>query len=116
MSFDYAVLDVVRVVDGDTVDLRLDLGFHLTTALRFRLLGTDTPERHEDGWHECTEFTRAWLVEHAGVIRAETVKTDSFGRWLARLYVPSSRASVEDLSFRLNAFMAGRGYTSPAVR
>jgi micrococcal nuclease len=112
MVYDYRVQDVLRVVDGDTVDLRLDLGFYLSAALRFRLLGCDTPERHEVGWHESTEFTKAWLAAHEGTIRAETLKADSFGRWLTRLYVPGG----EDLSEQINAMMAARGYTSPAVR
>jgi micrococcal nuclease len=112
MAYDYLVHDVLRVVDGDTVDLRLDLGFYLSAALRFRLLNTDTPERHEVGWHQSTEFTKAWLAAHEGAIRAETQKADSFGRWLARLYVPGG----EDLSQELNLFMDAYGYTSPAVR
>mgnify|MGYP000163561762 CR=1 FL=1 len=43
--YDYRVTDVIRVIDGDTVDLRIDIGFHLSAALRFRLLSIDTPER-----------------------------------------------------------------------
>ena len=35
---------LVRVVDGDTVDLDIDLGFHITVRERFRLAGIDTPE------------------------------------------------------------------------
>ena len=35
---------VFNIVDGDTIDCELDLGFHLMTKLRFRLLGIDTPE------------------------------------------------------------------------
>ncbi|GAG20500.1 unnamed protein product, partial [marine sediment metagenome] len=33
-----------RVVDGDTVDLFVDLGFNICIKDRFRLLGIDTPE------------------------------------------------------------------------
>ena len=88
MTYDYRVVDVIRVVDGDTVDLRLDVGFNLTTALRFRLLGVDTPERGRLGWLAATEFTTAWLEQRAGQLRASTAKADSFGRWLADVYVP----------------------------
>jgi len=36
---------VLRWVDGDTVQLRVDLGFAINVTLKFRLLGVDTPER-----------------------------------------------------------------------
>ena len=35
---------VKRVVDGDTLDVEIDLGFHLTLSERIRLIGVDTPE------------------------------------------------------------------------
>ena len=35
---------VKRVVDGDTLDLDIDLGFHITLRERVRLMGIDTPE------------------------------------------------------------------------
>ena len=39
-----------RVVDGDTVDFVVDLGFHVHTTIRTRLLGVDTPERGHPDW------------------------------------------------------------------
>lgn len=110
-GYDYRVVETVRV-DGDTVDLVIDLGFHLTSALRFRMLAIDTPERSEPGWKECTAYTRMWLEENAGKIRAETYKADSFGRWLAYLYVPGGG----HLSTELADFMSEHDWTSPAVR
>lgn len=89
MSYDYAVVDVLRTVDGDTVDLRIDLGFYMTAALRFRLLGVDTPERGKPGFREATEFTRDWLAARSR-LRARTFKADSFGRWLADVYDAST--------------------------
>ena len=116
MNWDYRV-EVVRVVDGDTVDLRVDLGFHLSSALRFRILGCDTPERSEPGWRECTKFTQNWLDFHAGSLRAQTYKADSFGRWLARIYVPGSNGKPDlVLADALNALMLSEGWTSPSVR
>jgi micrococcal nuclease len=84
VTYDYRVT-VVRVVDGDTVDVDVDAGFYLTLRVRFRILGVDTPERGAAGWAEATAFTREWVLAHPQ-LRAATVKTDSFGRWLADLY------------------------------
>jgi micrococcal nuclease len=42
--YEYKVKEVVRVVDGDTVDVFLDLGFNITVKKRIRLYGINTPE------------------------------------------------------------------------
>ena len=42
--YEYKIKEVVKVVDGDTVDLNIDLGFNLTKKERVRLAGIDTPE------------------------------------------------------------------------
>lgn len=94
MSYDYAV-EVVNVVDGDTVDLRVDLGFYMTAALRFRVLAVDTPERGMRGFTEATEFTRAWLAQHTN-LRARTFRADSFGRWLADIYDADTGAYLSE--------------------
>lgn len=95
-EWDYSVVQVIRVVDGDTYDLTLekemDFGFYLREkkrwSHRFRLLGVDTPERGEPGFAAATAFAEAWLAGAigAGMLRAQTYKTDSFGRWLVDLY------------------------------
>lgn len=95
MPYDYAVPEVIRVVDGDTVDLRVDVGFYLTAALRFRVLDLDTPERGEPGWAEATAVARAWLTSGRR-LRATTAKADSFGRWLAQVYDPDTGERLAD--------------------
>ena len=42
--YEYAIKEVVKVVDGDTIDIIIDLGFDLTKKERVRLAGIDTPE------------------------------------------------------------------------
>jgi micrococcal nuclease len=37
---------IINVVDGDTVDAIVDLGFHVQATIRFRLAGVDTAEMH----------------------------------------------------------------------
>ena len=51
---------VNRVVDGDTVDLRIDLGFKVWVEKRCRLLGVDTPETR-------TRDEREKRLNHAGI-------------------------------------------------
>ena len=42
--YEYAIKEVVKIVDGDTVDVIIDLGFNLSKKERIRLAGIDTPE------------------------------------------------------------------------
>jgi micrococcal nuclease len=79
-----------RVVDGDTVDLNVDLGFYMTAALRFRILGVDTPELRggTDESKAKAREAKAFVEKELGCatyLMVTTEKADSFGRWLARL-------------------------------
>lgn len=104
--YDYKVESVVRVVDGDTVIVGIDVGFYLTTVQHVRLLGVDTPERGQTGYRECTEFTRAWLQKHPDTM-IHTIKTDAFGRWLGRITEISTGI---DLSDEILAFQREFGF------
>lgn len=99
-----------KVVDGDTVDLNVDLGFYMTAALRFRLLGVDTPELRggTDETKAKAKEAKAFVEKELGgatEILIRTKKADSFGRWLAELeyYVPGRAGQTEwkDLSKEL---------------
>lgn len=84
--FRYFNAEVIRVIDGDTIEATLDIGFRLSFRSRFRLLGVDTPERRREtmeAFHRATEFTQKWCDEHSGHIEVETCEEDNFGRWLA---------------------------------
>lgn len=76
---------VVRWVDGDTVDLDIDLGFKITTHQRIRLQGVDTPERGQEGFHEATKFCEEFAPSGSQVT-IRTYKTGKFGRWLGTIY------------------------------
>lgn len=74
-----------KVVDGDTVDLTIDMGFRNTTEQRIRLSGIDTPERGEPGWAEARHFLELQLLDQPCYVKS--YKTDVFGRWLGDLYI-----------------------------
>jgi micrococcal nuclease len=87
-DFDYPAT-VVRVVDGDTLELSLDLGFHIYRFHVFRLAGIDAPEMRGETWQEGIESRRA-LVEMVSVpvgLRCITRKDKQgkYGRYLAIL-------------------------------
>jgi len=76
---------VKRVVDGDTVDLDVDLGFHVVIRLRGRLIGVDTPERGHQDWAKATDVFENLLKDqedNEGYVLIRTEKTGKYGRWL----------------------------------
>ena len=81
---DCQLVDVTRVVDGDTLD---------TSVGRVRFFGVDTPERGKSCFQEATNFTR---IAAGDKVRLETGprRTDSYGRRLAYVY-DSSGDSID---------------------
>ena len=75
---------VVRIVDGDTLDADVDLGFYMKTRQRFRLARIDTPERGEEGFTEATDRVKE-LCPVGSEIFISTSKTGGFGRWLGEI-------------------------------
>ena len=76
---------VKRVVDGDTVDFDVDLGFHISISIRTRLLGVDTPERGHQDFAKATNVLIDLLstrTNEEGYIMIKTEKTGKYGRWL----------------------------------
>lgn len=88
MAYKYEHVEVVRVLDGDTVELRIDLGNRCWWQENFRLYGIDTPEIHGET-KEAGEAAANRLRElvAGGVLAAETLRPDKYGRTLVRLAV-----------------------------
>lgn len=87
--------EVVRVIDGDTVRFKVDLGFHMTAELNFRLLGIDTPEIRGEERPEGLKVKAAvedLLLNQAETVRIVTTKPDKYGRWLATVYIKLTRS------------------------
>lgn len=77
---------VTRIVDGDTLDAEVDLGFHMKANLRFRLARIDTPERGQPGFTEATDRVKEICPPGTEVV-ISTEKAGGFGRWLAEVLV-----------------------------
>lgn len=82
---------VDRVVDGDTVDLIVDLGFFINTRMRVRLRGVDAPEVRGEERPEglaATAFVQEQIPDGCRVI-IRTYKVGKYGRYIADiLYIP----------------------------
>ena len=75
---------VYNVVDGDTVDVNVDLGFKVYTKQRVRLNGIDTPERGQPGYQEAGNKLRELVLDKE--IQLMTYKQSKWGYFLADIY------------------------------
>lgn len=102
---------VVRVVDGDTIVAEIDLGFEVYLHNEhLRLLGINTPERGEEGYHSATDA----LSERVGgkevyvctvkAKRSDKEQTGKYGRYLATVYVDGEN---------INLWMLEQGFGVP---
>lgn len=96
IRYEYAAT-AVRVIDGDTVDVDVDLGFSVTLRQRLRLLGVNTPERGHVGWQQATDWLRAQCPAGAKLeIRTVKDRTEKYGRMLAHIRLLGDTALVND--------------------
>ena len=87
--------EIKRWVDGDTVDINVDLGFKVWSIQRFRLADINCPEKGQPGYAEAIE---ACLKLAPVGVRAEVICTgyDRYGRWIARIRPYDSTQSVNE--------------------
>ena len=94
-----------RVVDGDTMDLIIDMGFKITTEQRVRLKGIDTPEtwrRKKDSEEYkqgmiSKEYVIKRLEENNNVMIARTDKYPGmYGRYIVDIILADSDISLND--------------------
>ena len=103
--YEYYVRKVEAVVDGDTIDVLIDLGFDILFASRVRLAGIDTPESRTKDLNEkalgleAKEYLKKALKDAKSVIM-KTEKMDSsekYGRILGWVYVDGNTVSLNDM-------------------
>jgi micrococcal nuclease len=102
--YEYFVKEVKNVVDGDTIDVVIDLGFDILFASRVRLAGIDTPESRTTNKAEkalgieAKEYLKKQLKDAKSVI-IRTEKMDSsekYGRILGWVYVNGESESLNN--------------------
>jgi len=102
--FEYYVKKVTKVVDGDTIDVDIDLGFDISFSSRVRLAGIDTPEsRTADKAEKALGLeAKAYLkhaIDEAKSVVIKTEKMDSsekYGRILGWVYLNGDTESLND--------------------
>lgn len=91
---------VIRVIDGDTLVLNIDVGFRMFAEMPIRLYGINAPERGKEGWAESKD--KVWDLIGDGNVTVEIFKNpEKYGRWLGIVYYQGEN---------LNEFMVAGGY------
>jgi micrococcal nuclease len=102
--YEYHVKKVTNVVDGDTIDVEIDLGFDISFSSRVRLAGIDTPESRTTNKAEkvlgleAKEYVKSKIKDAKDVV-IKTEKMDSsekYGRILGWLFLDGSKVSVNE--------------------
>ena len=107
--YNFRVTEINKVVDGDTIDVTIDLGFDLYKKERVRIAGVDTPEKRTRDLEEKELGLDAtnWMKENLeGAIDGDdelTIRTElkggvgKYGRLLGWLYVGDEEISLNEL-------------------
>ena len=106
--YNFRVIKINRVVDGDTIDVTIDLGFDLYKKERVRVAGVDTPEKRTKDAEEKVLGLDAtkWLKDNLDgaisgdddlIIRTELVGgMGKYGRLLGWLYIGDAEVSLNE--------------------
>lgn len=122
-KFIYRVSSLEKVVDGDTIDVNIDLGFNVCTKQRVRLLGIDTPESRTSDKDEkkfgllSKEKLKEWCLKAVASDKddieielrcPEADSREKFGRVLAEVWVSEGGQWTN-----VNKWMCDNGYAVP---
>jgi micrococcal nuclease len=102
--YEYRVKKVLKIVDGDTIDVDIDLGFDISFTSRVRLAGIDTPESRTTNKEEKVLGLEVKdrlknLISTANTVVIRTEKPDSsekYGRILGWLFLDGAEKSVNE--------------------
>ena len=91
-----------RVIDGDTIDAYIDLGFDVSVKKRIRFMGINTPESRTRDLEEKARGLAAKdrlknLLEGTNIIQLQSHGVGKYGRVLGELFVKGHEQSVNEL-------------------
>ena len=85
--YEYRMKSIEKIIDGDTVDVVIDLGFNILSKQRVRIAGIDTPEKRtrdleEKEWGlKATAYAEEWFAAHADNLVIRTAIDGAFGKY-----------------------------------
>lgn len=101
---------LLEVLDGDTVKLEVDLGFHVRIRETFRLARINCPPLLSLRGVQAKEFTAQHLAQ-ATAVMVETKRAEKYGRWLAELFIQTPETGADWTN--LNSLLLKSGHANP---
>lgn len=86
---------VEKIVDADTVDFNVDLGFNIYSKIRVRLLGVNAPERGTTAGKAATDWLTGYLPAGHQVTIDVFKSREKYGRWLAHISYNGTNVNEE---------------------
>ena len=87
MEMHWPQATVMRWIDGDTVLLNIDTGFHNSRIQTIRLITCNTPERGQPGYQEAKDAVNRWAPPGL-TVSVTTYKDDNWDRYLGDVITP----------------------------
>jgi micrococcal nuclease len=111
----------LRVVDGDTIDVMLDLGFNFFQKGRVRLVGIDTPESRTRDKEEkkfgllAKHYLEDWVAKYPHILVESSAK-GKFGRILGNLYDPAKTECWNDMAIEAHHAVPYHGQSKDDIK
>ena len=93
---------VLRVIDGDTIECNVQLGFHVTVKEKFRLADIDAPEMNTSEGRAAYAALLNKIQDLKVLLKSQ--KQDKYGRWLAEVFLEEEN---------INQWLIENGYAVP---
>lgn len=100
----YENVNITKVIDGDTVEAMVDLGFDVWKVMKLRLYGIDAPELKDDNLeirqkaYDSKDYLEKLILNKN--VKIESFGPDKYGRTLATIY--DGDCSINDLMIKNN--------------
>lgn len=119
--YEYKIKEIDRIVDGDTVDATIDLGFDVLYKTRVRLYGINTPETRTKDLEEKERglaakqrlneiISKAVHMGHHLILKSE--EKDKYGRYLGTIIIEDCRPD-HDTRTDVNQMLVEEGHATP---
>lgn len=117
--YEYKIHSVDRIIDGDTIDVTIDLGFDILFKTRVRLYGINTPESRTRDLEEkerglAAKERLSEVLNHATHMRhhliLQTKEKGKFGRYLGIIIIQDSRPDHTEDRTNVNQLLVEEGH------
>jgi micrococcal nuclease len=87
--------NIIKIIDGDTIDVDTDMGCDIRLKQRIRLYGINAPERREAAGMAAKAFLEQLLAGHTLIVlKTHKNRKEKYGRYLGEIFIPGESVSI----------------------